>query len=1052
MRPGFVRLARLARFAAAVSALLMPAVSFAAAAAAPVDPGFFAGLRWRMIGPFRGGRVLAVTGVPGEPDHFYFGSVGGGVWETRNAGRTWNPIFDGQPVASIGAIAVAPSNPRMLYVGTGEADMRSQISYGNGVYVSADGGGTWRHAGLDDSQQIGAIAVDPRDANVAFVAALGHAYAGNTTRGVYRTADAGRTWTRVLFRGEDVGAIDVAIDPAHPDTVFAALWATRRPPWNTYPPSYGPGSGLWRSDDGGRNWKPAGEGLPTEGLGRIGIAFAPSKPGRMYALVDAKEGGMFRSDDGGARWTRVSGDKRIWNRGWYFSGVTVDPKNADVVYVCDTAMYRSEDGGATFRPFRGSPGGDDYHQLWIDPADPRRMITGADQGAVVTADGGAAWSSWYNQPTAQLYHVATDSRFPYRVYGAQQDSGAAMVSSRSEWQGITMFDWRPVAVGYENGMIAPDPSDPRTVFGAGVTRFDLETLQLRDVDPGRAHPDAYRHTWTNPLVFSRRGPKVLYFGNQRVFRTADGGGTWTPISPDLSRERPPVPPNLDPATADDSPVAGPRRGVVYAIAPSYLRDREIWCGTDDGLVWKTSDEGAHWQDVTPAGVGPWSKVAGLEASRFDADTVWAAVDRHRLDDFRPHLFRTKDGGRTWTENVAGIPDGAFLQVVREDPVRRGLLYAGTEKGIFVSFDAGDRWQPLQLNLPDCSVRDIDVHGADVVIATHGRSFWILDDAAPLRELTADLPRERAHVFAPEPAFRVHPAVFQGTPVPKDEPIAENPPSGAIVDYWIGANVAGPVTLEVRDARGEVVRRFSSADPVKAPDPGKLVVTPDWEPAASPLSAAPGMHRFVWNLHTTPRTELAPPDEDSRETGLWVPPGRYTVRLTAGGETPEKPLGVRRDPRIPATDADLAAQFSLSREVEKTRLELAASARRVEALRKSVAALAGTLSGDAERARADVAARLDALAGTDDMLKLSGGGLDLASFSGVSAALTKLAFTLESADGAPSEDDRRAAKADAELVGRVVAAGNELLARDLPALNAALQRAGVAPITAPPAAP
>ena len=1036
--------------ALALSALPGSALAAPPAAVPPVDPASFAGLHWRLIGPFRGGRVLAVTGVPGEPDHFYFGSVGGGVWETRNAGRTWKPIFDGQPVASIGAIAIAPSNPRIIYVGSGEADMRSQITGGNGMYVSSDGGKTWRRSGLEDSQQIGAIAVDPRDANVAFVAALGHAYASNSVRGVYRTADAGRTWTRVLSRGDDVGAIDVAIDPGHPDTVFAALWQTRRPPWNVYPPSNGPGSGLWRSEDSGRTWKPAGEGLPIESLGRIGIAFARSKPGRIYAIVDAKAGGMYRSDDGGEKWTRVSDDKRIWNRGWYFGGVTADPKNADVVYVCDTATYRSDDGGATFRPFRGSPGGDDYHQLWIDPADPRRMIVGCDQGAIVTADAGENWSSWYNQPTAQLYHVATDDRFPYRVYGAQQDSGAAMVASRSEWQGITMFDWRPIAVGYENGMIAPDPSDPRTVFGAGVSRFDLETLQLRDVDPGRAYPEAYRHTWTNPLVFSRRDPKVVYYGNQRVFRTADGGGTWTPISPDLSREAPPVPPNLDAATAADSPVSGPRKGVVYSIAPSYLRDREIWCGTDDGLVWKTDDEGAHWANVTPPALSPWSKVTGLETSRFDPDTVWAAVDRHRLDDFGPHIFRTTDGGRTWKESVAGIPAGAFLQVVREDPVRRGLLYAGTEIGVYVSFDAGDRWQPLQLDLPNCSVRDIDVHGADVVIATHGRSFWVLDDVAPLREASAKVARERLLFFAPEPAFRIHPAVFQGTPVPRDEPIAENPPSGAIFDYRLDAP-APEITLEIRDAHGEVVRKFSSADPMKPPDLAKLVVTPDWEKEAAPLSSASGTHRFVWNLHTTPRTELSPPDEDSRETGLWVPPGRYTARLTAGGTAAERTIEVRRDPRIPASDADLSEQFVLSREVEKTRIELAASERRLDAVRKSVDALAGKLSGDDERARAELAARLAKVAGTSDYMVLAGGGLDLGSFSGVSAVLTKLAFTLESADGAPSADDRRAVEADRALVAKVIGA-SDALARELPALNAALERAGIPPILAPPATP
>ena len=1019
-----------------------------AAGAQGFDPALFSELRWRLIGPFRGGRVLAVSGVPGEPEHFYFGSVGGGVWETTNTGRSWKPIFDDQPVASIGALAVAPSDRRVLYVGSGEADMRSDIAHGNGIYVSTDGGRAWKHVGLEDSHQIGRIAVDPRDAKVAFAAALGHAYASNPVRGLYRTDDGGASWTRVLGRDDDTGAIDVAIQPSHPDTILAALWRTRRPPWNTYPPSSGPGSGLYRSDDGGRRWSEvSGGGFPPESLGRIGIAFAASRPERVYVLADATVGGLYRSDDAGRTWKKVSADKRIWNRGWYFGGVTVDPKNPDVVYISNTATFRSTDGGATFVPFKGAPGGDDYHALWIDPADSRRMISGADQGATVTTDGGATWSSWYNQPTAQIYRVSTDTRFPYRVYGAQQDTGAAMVSSRSDWQAILPWDSRPVAVGYENGMIAPDPLDPRVVYGGGVTRFDGETLQNRDVDPGRAYPDAYRHTWTLPLVFSRRNPKVLYFGNQRLFRTSDGGAHWDAISPDLSRENPEVPPNIDPATSIDSPVEGPRKGVVYSISPSWQRDGDVWCGTDDGRIWRTADEGKHWTEVTPPGLTPWSKVTTLEASRFDPDTAYAAIDRHRLDDFRAHVLRTRDGGRTWEERAAGIPEGAFVNAVREDPVRRGLLYAGTEVGVFLSFDDGGTWQPLRLNLPVCSVRDIEVHGADIVIATHGRSFWILDDVSPLRQLSEEVARARAHLFAPEPAFRVHPAVFQGSPVPKDEPMAENPPAGAIFDYWIGKGAAaGPVTLEIRDAGGEVVRSYSSANPVPAPDLSKLVFTPDWrEEDSFSLAATPGMHRFVWNLHSTPRTELAPPDEDSRETGLWAPPGQYTIRLTVGGEAFSQRLDVRRDPRIPATDADLAAQFVLSRSVEKTRLRFAAAARRIETLRASLAALSGKLSGDAEGERAGFAARVERLAGTADYMKLSGGGVDLASFSGVWTLLTKLAFTLESADGAPSPDDRRAVTENEAMVARVMATADALLAQDLPKLNARLRTAGIAAI-------
>jgi photosystem II stability/assembly factor-like uncharacterized protein len=1001
--------------------LVFALASISGLAASPEFNGrHFSELRWRCIGPFRGGRVLAVAGVPGEPDHFYFGSVGGGVWESTNAGRTWSPIFDSQAVASIGALAVAPSDPKIIYVGSGEADMRSDISYGNGVYVSTDRGRSWSRAGLSDSHQIGRIAVDPRDAKIAFAAALGHAYAPNPTRGLYRTADGGRSWTRVLFRDDDTGAIDVAIDPAHPDTVLAALWQTRRPPWNTYPPSYGPGSGLYRSGDGGLHWTPiVGNGFPSEGLGRIGLAFAPSVPGLVYAVVDAKEGGLYRSQDGGRTWSRRSGDPRIWQRGWYFGGIAVDPKNAEVVYACDTAMYRSTDGGATFLPFKGAPGGDDYHRLWIDPGDPLRMIAGVDQGAVVSVDGGKTWSSWYNQPTAQLYHVATDTKFPYRVYGAQQDSGAAMVSSQGDWEGILPFDWRPVAVGYENGYIAPDPLDPRTVYGAGVTRFDGESLQNRDVDPARAYPDRYRRTWTLPLVFSRRDPKVLYFSNQRLFRTADRGEHWEPISPDLSRKDPGVPANLDASTAKDSPVEGPRRGVIYTIAPSFLRDGEIWCGTDDGLIWRTEDEGKHWKDVTPKSLTPWSKVTMLEASRFDDDTAYAAIDRHRLDDFHPHIARTHDGGRSWSESVSGIPDGAFVQVVREDPVRRDLLYAGTEAGVFVSFDGGDRWQPLQQNLPNCSVRDIDVHGSDLVIATHGRSFWILDDVAPLRQLTSEVARSGAWLFAPSPAVRVHPAEFQGTPLPKDEPIGENRPRGAFLDYWLARAPGKPVVLEILDSSGNLVRKYSSEDEVLQPDLSKIQVTPDWMSPRLPLPAGPGFHRIVWDLHTTALSGLSE-SEDFRNQGLWVPPGRYTARLEVDGVSIDRTLEVRRDPRISATDEELAANFELSRKVEQERVRLAAFEHEARLSRKQLDAR-GAKGGEDAAAAAKLRAALDAVTGTADEATLYATGGDPETLQGASWSLRGAAAIFESADSGPSVDDRRAVELRIAAAEHVIAA-------------------------------
>jgi photosystem II stability/assembly factor-like uncharacterized protein len=870
-----------------------------------VDASVYGGLRWRNIGPFRGGRVNGVTGVPGQPNTFYFGSVGGGVWKTTNAGRTWLPIFDSQPVASIGAVSVAPSNPDIVYVGTGESDMRSQISYGNGMYKSTDAGKTWTHLGLDNTRQIARLAIDPKNADVVFVAALGHAYGANPDRGVYRSRDGGATWQKVLFKGDDIGAVDVAFDPANTQTLYASLWNTRRPPWSIYPPSYGPGSGLYKSTDGGTTWQQLTRGLPTEAVGRIGVAVAPSNSSRVYAIVDAKDGGLYRSDDAGAAWTKVSGDARIWGRGWYFGKVVVDPKNADLVYVSNTGVYRSRDGGKTFgEPFKGSPGGDDYHQLWIAPEDGSRMILGGDQGAVISVEGlneHPTWSSWLNQPTAQIYRVAADNSFPYWVTGAQQDSGAVRVRSRGRFAGITMRDWEPLCAGGESGYTAPDPLHPEIVFGGTVTRCNVETGKTDNVSPEVDLPTPARHTWTVPLVFSQADQHALYFSDQYLFKTTDGGKSWARISEDMTRENPGVPPNLDAATAADVPPQSKRLGVIYTIAPSPVRAPLLWIGTDDGYVHISPDDGKTWQNVTPPGVTAWSKVTMLEASHFDANEAYAAVDRHRLEDYDPYIYRTKDAGKSWQRITTGLPPGVYMQTIKEDPKRRGLLVAGTELGVFVSFNDGDTWQSLQLNLPPSSMRDFAFKDNDLIVATHGRGFWVLDDISALRQ-ASDAAGAEAHLFKPADAIILPPSTDDGTPTQKDEPEMENPPYGAILDYYLKSAAAGPVTIEILNAAGTTVRRFSSADPAPPLNPSTLAVNAVWQRVQEPPSGAAGMHRFVWDLRPPPPAggrggrgggggggggRGGPPP---------VAPGGYSVKLTVNGTSYTQPLTVRPDPR------------------------------------------------------------------------------------------------------------------------------------------------------------
>jgi photosystem II stability/assembly factor-like uncharacterized protein len=1030
---------------------VLPISPAQAQSAAPrFDDKFFQELRWRSIGPHRGGRALAVTGVRGQPELFYFGSVDGGVWRTNDAGRTWNPIFDSQPIGSIGAIAVAPSNPDVIYVGSGEADMRSNIGYGNGMYKSTDAGKSWTHIGLTDSRQIARILVDPADPNKVFVAVLGHAYGPNTERGVFRSTDGGTTWQRILFHDENTGAIDLAFEPGNTNTIYAALLQTRRPPWNVYPPSKGPGSGLYRSSDGGDHWEPvSGHGLPAEEVGRIGTTFAPSNPKRIYLIVDAKAGGLYRSDDSGQNWQLMSQDQRIWQRGWYFGEVSVDPKDPDVVYVPNTTVYRSRDGGKTFAAFKGAPGGDDYHQLWIDPDEPNRMVLGSDQGTIITRNGGETWSSWYNQPTGQMYHVSTDNRFPYWVYGAQQDSGSIATPSQGNYRALDFHDWRPIAAGDENGYIAPNPENPGVIYGGFVTRQDLNNEQVRQTPPTLAHPGNYRRTWTLPLVFSPTDPHVLYFGSQVLFRTADGANSWQVISPDLTREDPGAPPNLDPPAIADAGKEK-RRGVIYTIGPSYIRKGEIWAGTDDGLIQLTQDEGKTWSNVTPPEITAWSKVTHIEASHSDAGTAYAAVDRHRLDDLRAYLYRTRNFGKNWELISSGIPEGYFLNCVREDPVRKGLLYACTEKGVFVSFDDGDHWQPVQMNLPTTSVRDLVIHGDDLVIATHGRSFWILDDIAPLRQITAEIAQSTSWLFQPSTGYRVRPGTDQGTPVPLDEPHADNPPDGAVLDYYLKDSQSMPVQLEIFDSAGALVRRYASDDVLPKTKAEDTQFPMYWVHDAEPISAKTGLHRFVWDLHYA-----FPADVHTSFYGPKAPlalPGKYTVKLTVNGRSESQPLVLEMDPRVRTSQADLENMFRAESRVAKNLADLSTAMKHAQELQTTLAVRKKEMpsSGEVTEALAALDRKTTELMGAQGEPEFGVFGLTVPATQTVtlreaSHAATGLLSIVQSSDSAPTADAAVAIEKWDRATKNILERWNACWQHDRTRVNSLLQKANLKPL-------
>jgi photosystem II stability/assembly factor-like uncharacterized protein len=921
--------------------------------AATFAPGLFEQLRWRPIGPLRASRTKAAAGVPSQPFTFYVGVVNGGVWKTDDAGRTWTPIFDDQPTGSIGAIAVAESDPNIVYVGSGEGMPRPDLSTGDGMYKSTDAGRTWTHLGLRDAQQIPRIVVDPRNPDRLFVAVLGHPYGPSEERGIFRSLDGGRTFQKVLYRDENTGGIDLAFDPVDPNVIYAVMWEQRQGPWENAVWT-GPGSGLFKSEDGGDTWRPLTQGLPTfdQGLGRIGITVAPSDRQRLYAAVDAgQNGGIFRSDDAGETWRRTNTDRRVVARPADAADIRVDPTNPDIVFVPTIVAWKSTDGGATFTAWRGAPGGDDYQRLWINPTQPDVMVMTADQGAIVTLNGGRTWSSWYNQPTAQFYHVSTDNAFPYRVCGGQQESGSACVQSRGDDGQITMREWHPVGVE-EYGYVAPDPLDPDVVYGGKVTRYDRRTGQVQNVGPPRG-PD-YRTVRTQPLVFSPVDPRTLYFASNTLWRTTTGGRAWTEISPDLTRATWDVPASV--GAYRDRPTAAPtRRGVIYTIGPSYVDRNIIWVGTDDGLVHVTRNGGTTWTDVTPSDITPWQKISIVEASHFDVNTAYIAVNTLRLDDLRPHIYRTRDGGRSWTRIVTGLPDGATINSVKEDPVRRGLLFAASELNVSVSFDDGDHWQSLRLNMPATSIRDIVIKDSDLVAGTHGRGFWILDDITPLRQITASVVEAPAYLFRPPVAWRFRWNKNTDTPLPPDEPAMPNPPDGVTISYHLGPDTTGPVTLEIIELEGGVIRRYSSEDP--PPPPVEAPNLPDyWIRPDQSLAATPGLHRFVWDLRYTPPavTSFGYPiaaiagNTPRTPQGIWVMPGTYQVRLTVGDQVYRQAVTVRMDPRVSTSVADLTVQLKLSRRVDALLRELAAmregaSAERLAMIQRAYAPLPGLLA-------------------------------------------------------------------------------------------------------------
>ncbi len=1004
-------------------------------------------MHWRMIGPFRGGRTRAAAGVPDQPNVFYIGQVDGGVWKSTDYGRTWNPIFDAEDTQSIGAIAVAPSNSNIVYVASGEGLHRPDLSVGDGIYRSEDAGKTWTHLGLRDGEQIPAIAVDPTNPNRLFAAVLGHPYGPNSERGIFCSEDGGKTWKKVLYRDERTGGSDVVVDPKNPRIVYASLWQETLGPWEDANSYAGSNGGLFKSVDGGSTWKQLTNGLPAD-LVQINVTIAASDPQRLYATLSTKEEGgyatakglgVYRSDDAGASWRKIIDDPRPAMKigGGDLPVPVADPQNPNVVYSTSIVTCRSTDGGKSWISLRGAPGGDDYQNLWVNPRDPRILLLVSDQGAVVSVNGGESWGTWYNQPTAQLYHVAATDTFPYKVCAGQQESGSVCISTRGNDGEITFREWHPAGI-IEYGYAAPDPLHPDIIYGAGrteVSRYNSITGEVQNVSPLPVHKKDYRADRTEPILFSPVDPHTMYYAANHLFKTTDYGHTWQTISPDLSQEKAGQPASLPALTAEQQ---SQRLGAIYSVAASYKTTQTIWAGTDDGLVWITRDGGANWSNITPPGISPWSKIAQIDASRFDDDTAYVAVNRMRIDDLHPYAFRTHDGGKTWQSISAGLPDDAPVNAVRADPVQQGLLYAATEHGVFVSFNDGDRWQPLEYNLPHTSMRDLLVKDDDLVVATHGRSFWILDDVSPLRQLAAAAGKQPPVLLTPAAAWRVRRSEYTDTPMPPDEPAGANPPDGAILDYDL-PHAAQSVTLEILDAQGTVLRSYSSTDPV-TPTAEQLrsdLIPPYWPKMHGPLPSGAGLHRWVWDLRATAPTathyeypiSAVPHRTPLTPQGPLVLPGTYTVRLTVDGQSDSQPLTVKMDPRVHTSLADLqalhAAQMAMAEALNAvSKADLAAH---------SVTEQVGVPANDVLKAQlAEYTTALQMLLKGDQAKHVP--GLDE-----VTSEAGQLYAELEQSDNPPTQAQREAAT-HAESEGQeVVAAWDDFQQKRLPDLNNQLHK-------------
>jgi photosystem II stability/assembly factor-like uncharacterized protein len=1018
-------------------------------------------LRWRMIGPFRGGRTRAATGVPNQPNLFYIGQVDGGVWKSDDYGRTWNPIFDGQQTQSIGAIAVAPSDPNIVYVASGEGLRRPDLSVGDGIYKSNDAGKTWRHLGLRDGQQIPALAIDPRDPNKLFAAVLGHPYGPNEERGIFRSTDGGQTWKKVLYKNPGTGGSDVVIDPANPNIVYASLWESRLGPWedgNSYEGMHG---GLFKSTDGGETWHQLTNGLPDH-LVQINVAIAASQPNRLYAtLSTTAESGyasgagvsVYRSDDSGESWRKATDDPRPAMKigGGDLPVPLVDPKDPDTVYSASIVTVRSTDGGKTWMSLRGAPGGDDYQNLWINPENPNIILLVADQGALVSVNKGESWSSWYNQPTAQLYHVAVTNTFPYQVCAGQQESGSVCTSSRGNDGSITFREWHPAGI-IEYGYAAPDPLHPEIVYGAGrseVSKYNMITGQVQNITPIPVRSPAYRADRTEPILFSPVDPHLLFYAANVLFETRDYGRSWRKISPDLTREHSGQPESLAPLPAKDQ---DKRRGAIYSVAASFQNTDTIWAGSDDGFVWITHDHGKNWKNITPPELTPWSKVSQIDASHFDDRTAYISVSRFRINDLHPYIYRTRDSGSTWQSISTGLPDSP-VDTVREDPVRKGLLFAGTETAVWMSLDAGDHWQSLQYNLPRTSMRDLWIKDNDLIVATHGRSFWILDDISPLRQIDS-VKSDAAFLFKPGDAYRVRRSTYTDTPLPIDEPAGENPPDGAAIDYSLPDSAAGPATLEILDAKGNSVRKYANTDAPYATQEelSKQLIPLYWIKMPQVLPSTAGLHRWIWDLrYTTPTATAygypisAVPHETPREPqGPLALPGTYTVRLTAGGKTLTASLTIRMDPRVTATPSDLEALFALENKLaasvsasSEAALQAHSIREQGEKLSKSAPPVPDAVKEELEKLDKQLDALLDGGAKSSTAPRP---GLD-----DLAAEASSLYIQVGQADAAPTAAQEQAVAHTIGEASDALPAWEKVKTSELPEVNRQLQAAHLPPL-------